>query len=551
MKPSSFKRLALIAAAALCLLAGGRLVERARRIGEAHNLYSRDAQGAVPPEYILASSLLGGFRSIFMTVLWMRAQELKETGRYYEMVDMYRIISRLQPSHSAAWRFQAWDLAYNVSSRFPESYDDRVFWVFRGLDLLRKEAIPDNRRSPELYWELAWFFHHKIGLDLDDAYPDYQRHLWVQVDGALQGTPPEEWHVYREIADARARFSSRRALLADDEVSGHLRRLRGLDPEVDILRDGARILAQPPETLRPLLGDPRLRATLRLAGLWAIGESMETELGMDAGEMHRLCERFGPINWRAPAAQSLYWATLGERIRGELRPDQPAARYQYLLFRSAINLPYMNQSPGLSDGGVFSIPDYRLVAPVMRFVEETLRRFETLSEAKRRRGELTINVELMRGFYLGFVSQIAMNAHLDGQQEVAARLLETLAEMTGDTGRYGDPERFTRQEMARTVAVLELDGTVDLLGSLYVQALQYLSLGDQKAYERQRQRVELLHSYASPRWRPDEGLAPLATIQRDIVARILAGRIHALDRPEQIEALGKRLRALEPAVLPR
>ncbi len=132
------------------------------------------------------------------------------------MADMYRIISRLQPSHSAAWRFQAWDLSYNISRRFPESYDDRVFWVFRGLDLLRKEAIPGNRRSPELYWELAWFFHHKIGLDFDEAYPDYQRHLWTQVDGALRGAPPERWRMYREIADLRTRFSSPQELLADD-----------------------------------------------------------------------------------------------------------------------------------------------------------------------------------------------------------------------------------------------------------------------------------------------------------------------------------------------
>lgn len=504
MKPTALKRIALIATAALCLLASGRLAERARRIAEDNNLYSRDAQGAVPPDYILASSLLGGFRSIFITVLWMRAQELKETGRFYEMADMYKIISRLQPSHSAAWRFQAWDLSYNVSRRFPDSYDDRVFWVFRGLDHLRKEAIPGNRRSPELYWELAWFFHHKIGLDIDEAYPDYQRHLWTQVDDALRGAPPEKWRMYREIADLRTRYSSRDELLANDAARE----------------------------------------------LWDIGESIETELGMDAGEMHQLCERFGPINWRSPAAQSLYWATLGERIRGELRPDRPTARYQYLLFRSAVNLPYVNQPPGLSEGGVFSIPDYRFVAPVMQFVEDTLRRFESLSEEKQKRGETTINVERMRGVYLGFVSQIAMNAYFDGQQDLTTRLLERLEELTGDTGRYKNAESFVREEIAR-FAAMDVDGTADLLESLYIQALQYLSLGDQRAYDRQRHRVELLHSYGSARWQPEDGLPPLATMMRELVARILAGRVHALDNPERIGQLTERLRVLQPDVLPR
>ncbi len=76
-----FKRWWLIGAAALCLVASARLLEHARMLGETHNLYSRDAEGAVPPEYILASSLLGGFRGVFITVLWMRAQESKESAR--------------------------------------------------------------------------------------------------------------------------------------------------------------------------------------------------------------------------------------------------------------------------------------------------------------------------------------------------------------------------------------------------------------------------------------------------------------------------------------
>ena len=106
----------VLALVGLGMLIGSRPVsERARVIAEEHELFSRQVDGATPPEYILASSLLGGFRGVIITALWIRAQEMKNDDRYYEMVDIYNIITKLQPTFPAAWAFQAWDLTYNVS----------------------------------------------------------------------------------------------------------------------------------------------------------------------------------------------------------------------------------------------------------------------------------------------------------------------------------------------------------------------------------------------------------------------------------------------------
>ena len=516
-------------------------------LGEAHNLYSRDAEGAVPPEYILASSLLGGFRGVFITVLWMRAQELKESGEYYAMIDMYKIISRLQPSHSAAWRFQAWDLSYNVSSEFLESYEDRVFWVFRGLDLLRKEAIPKNRKSPELYWELAWFFHHKIGSDIDPAYPYYQRHLAAQVAEALAGIPPGSWPLYRKIAALHRQFPTRPDLLADKEIRDRLTQLRTRQADIDLFRDSTRLLEEPPDALETLLKDPAVRSAVRTASLWVAGEKIETKLGMNPAEMYRLCESFGPIDWRAPASHSLYWATLGERIRSVLRPDRPTARYHYLLYRSAINLPYVNQPPGMSDAGVFSIPDYRFIDPVMRFVEETLEHFRRKNEAKRKRGETTSDVGLMRSFYEGFLSQIAMNAYFDGRHDIALRLLEKLKSSTGNNARYdASPEDFSRREIARGLEAMGSEEAIPLLGDIYTQACHYLSLENDSAYNRQRRWVEVLHPFCLRKWGPQEGVRPLDEILRRVVLEILEGHVPAFESEERIERFARQLRLVEP-----
>jgi hypothetical protein len=58
---------------------------------------------------------MGAFRGIFVNWLWMRANDLKEQGKYYEAVDLAKTITRLQPRFPRVWAFHAWNLAYNIS----------------------------------------------------------------------------------------------------------------------------------------------------------------------------------------------------------------------------------------------------------------------------------------------------------------------------------------------------------------------------------------------------------------------------------------------------
>jgi hypothetical protein len=185
---------AVVALILLSLLAAGqsrRLAER-RRAGlpAAYAGYSADA----PPALTFVIAGLGGFRGIAAEILWLRADTLQEEGRYLELVQLADWITRLDPHASEAWVYNAWNLAYNVSSMMIRP-EDRLRWVWNGLSLLRDEGLRYNPREPRLYRELAWLYQNKIGDDLDSAHVYYKLALaetmapLLRPDGTLHDTP--------------------------------------------------------------------------------------------------------------------------------------------------------------------------------------------------------------------------------------------------------------------------------------------------------------------------------------------------------------------------
>ncbi|MEK6238753.1 MAG: hypothetical protein N2C14_28905, partial [Planctomycetales bacterium] len=61
----------------------------------------------------------------------------------------------------SVWRFQAWNISYNVSVEW-DDYRDRYHWVMRGIDFL-KEGAEVNDDDPSLLGDAGWFISHKIG----------------------------------------------------------------------------------------------------------------------------------------------------------------------------------------------------------------------------------------------------------------------------------------------------------------------------------------------------------------------------------------------------
>jgi hypothetical protein len=142
---------------------------------------------SAPPVLAFTTVALGGFRGLIANLLWVRAVELQEQGKFFEKVQLADWITKLQPHFTSVWVFQAWDMAYNISVKF-DSPVDRWQWVQRGLELLRDEALRFNPNSTLIYNQLAWIFQHKLGQDLDDAHMHYKTEWARQMDELLDGT---------------------------------------------------------------------------------------------------------------------------------------------------------------------------------------------------------------------------------------------------------------------------------------------------------------------------------------------------------------------------
>src|SRR5215468_12066885 len=127
-----------------------------------------------PPVLAFTTVALGGFRGLISNALWMRASDLQDEDKFFEMAQLADWITKLEPHYVQVWLVQAWNMAYNISVKFKDA-PDRWRWVKRGLELLRDEGIPLNPNETLMYRELSWFFQHKMGQNLDDAHVYYKQ----------------------------------------------------------------------------------------------------------------------------------------------------------------------------------------------------------------------------------------------------------------------------------------------------------------------------------------------------------------------------------------
>jgi hypothetical protein len=167
------KKFLLLFLAAILVFGASRLqqslnVDRAA-LGLTHTAVLENA----PPALAFTTVALGGFRGLISNFLWIRANDLQQDDKFFEAAQLADWITKLEPTFTQVWLFQAWNMAYNISVKFKENgpgdYTDRWHWVERGIDLLRDDGLRYNPNSILIYRELGWFFQHKMGQNLDDG----------------------------------------------------------------------------------------------------------------------------------------------------------------------------------------------------------------------------------------------------------------------------------------------------------------------------------------------------------------------------------------------
>jgi hypothetical protein len=200
----------------LLLLAGIVLFVAAAWLARANRPCLPDGRAApelrdAPPLVLFTTVALGGFRGLAADLLWIRATDLQDEGRYFEVVQLSDWISKLEPQISEVWAFLAWNMAYNISVMFPAP-EDRWRWVQHGLNLLRVDGLRYNPDDPHLYWELGWLYQHKIGGPWDDLGPFYRRQIAQEAEELLPGG---QWAAAAADPARRARAAERWRMTPD------------------------------------------------------------------------------------------------------------------------------------------------------------------------------------------------------------------------------------------------------------------------------------------------------------------------------------------------
>ena len=248
---SRLKKFLLLLLAAALLFTSGRLQNSLNHDRDALGLTHAAALENAPPVLAFTTVALGGFRGLISNFLWIRANDLQQDDKFFEAAQLADWITKLEPTFAQVWLFQGWNMAYNISVKFKENgpgdYSDRWRWVERGIELLRDDGLRFNPSSVDIYRELAWFYQHKVGANLDDGNMFYKSEWAIEMKPFF-GPDGTNFEALLNPPDAAARTNAA------------------------ILRD---------------------------------------KFKLDATFAKTVDDQYGPLDWRLPEAHAIYWGALG------------------------------------------------------------------------------------------------------------------------------------------------------------------------------------------------------------------------------------------------
>ena len=166
------------------------------KLAQLRTQYDFDESELGDVDLLSTSFRLFGMTPVANTFLWNKANEYKMKKDWTNLAATLNQLARLIPHFETVWRFQGWNLAYNVSVEF-DDYRQRYHWVIRGIEFL-KEGVKMNKRSIRLTWDVGWDTSQKIGKS--DERVQFRR--LYRADNDLHGSRPMEqrdcWLVGKE-----------------------------------------------------------------------------------------------------------------------------------------------------------------------------------------------------------------------------------------------------------------------------------------------------------------------------------------------------------------
>ena len=182
-----FWNIVLFSAVILFFASAGSVNRSLAQTRQSNRIESVGELKDAPPIMVFTTVVLGGFRGLIADVLWLRLSQLQDEGKFYELVQLSDWITKLEPRRGKVWTHHAWNMAYNVSILMPDK-EERWRWVKNGIELLRDEGLVYNPGDKWIYFNLGWFFQHKIGQESDDMHLYYKKRWAMEMYGLFGGT---------------------------------------------------------------------------------------------------------------------------------------------------------------------------------------------------------------------------------------------------------------------------------------------------------------------------------------------------------------------------
>ncbi len=523
-----------------CLAASGVLAVSLTSSGGRYKLGYADTEVEGQPPQVAVGIAMGAFRGLFVNFLWIRANNLKEDGRFYESMDLARAITKLQPRYPQVWVFHAWNMAYNISVQ-TQTQPERWNWVQSGIKLMRDEGLPANPNDLLMHKELGWLFLHKIGGYMDEANMYYKKRLALEWTNIL-GPPPTPDYRNRDREQLSDKYVAWIRPIAESPDT--LDQVIAREPSVRVLVDRLKAetgfepdwkVAQNYTTLRAIISsserkvfekskffDERRRSFVNLIEDPAMAKTWPPllafirrrwiidEYRMEPERMLRYTIAYGPIDWRHFAAHGLYWSQRGvenalERVQQANKKDfdfinagRVAVQSLQELWRSGdLWFDYLSFIKTGDDRNV----NYR-ASPNVAFIEsykQHLEWFKSLSWAD--------NPRRVYSFYSAGYDNLMMDAirflYRRGQVALATKYKDELGVWVG--ANTNDPDRpaklakpideFVKGELMDEALKRPSVMREECVGALQGAFVNGLLTGDKELFEQQFKYAQLVHQY--------------------------------------------------------
>jgi len=169
----------------------------------------------VEPGEVASALLLGPFKPVAASVLFVRLDEAFDRGDYGAVLPLADWITAIDPENERVWWFAGWTLAVQIPG-FGEGVPPGELWAWRkaGLRKLRQGAAR-NPRSWRLRVDEAWLVYYHVR-----GQPDLERRFLADRDVNPEGLTAARYAARRfaEAAELGAPFLQSDAGRGGDEA---------------------------------------------------------------------------------------------------------------------------------------------------------------------------------------------------------------------------------------------------------------------------------------------------------------------------------------------